>query len=145
MRLLALLPTLLLLRFLSESALCLPVGLPLPLRFSPLAAWLVGFVAVLGVLLVVPLDVAVVSALGSGEGDFLSVLGESSVELVLESGLFEPPPNILFNSRPPCEERLRRLLPARFSGRGKTRGLVVRGLRSESYVRDSCWKLWGDL
>ena len=94
---------------------------------------------------VVPVEAVVVaSVLRSGEGDFLSDLEESSVaaaELELESDLFEPPPNILFNSRPPCEERLRRLFPARFSGRGNTLGLDVQGPRSESYVRDSCWKV----
>ena len=88
--------------------------------------------------------VVVASVLRSGEGDFLSGLEESSAtaaaaaELELESDLFDPPPNILFNSRPPCEERLRRLFPARFSGRGNTLGLDVQGPRSESYVRDSC-------
>ena len=100
MRLLALEPTPLLLRFFSASP-GLPGGLPLPLRFSPLAAWSL----VLGGQADAPSDL-----LESGEGDFLSVSEASVAESGLEE---EPPPNILF-SRPPREERLLRLFPARF-------------------------------
>lgn len=98
-RLLALLPTPLLLRFLSvEAPLSVrPWGLPFPLRFSPLAAWSVVLMG------------AGAFGLDSGEGDLPSVLDSLST---LDPGELEPPPNILFSRLPPCEERLRRLLPA---------------------------------
>lgn len=127
-KLLALLPTPLLLRFFSESALCLPGGLPLPLRFSPLTTWSVGFVE--------PVEVGLASTLGSGDG---GLLPDFESELSAESDLL--PPNILFNSRPPCEVRLRRLLPARFSMLKKDLEVDGSCLRSESYVQDSCGRI----
>ena len=100
-RLLALLPTPLLLRFLSVLAPLSfrPGGLPLPLRFSPLAAW---SVVLMGVAALEP-------GLESGEGDLPSPLVSLSV---FDPEELEPPPNILFSRLPPDEERLRRLLPA---------------------------------
>ena len=64
----------------------------------------------------------------SGEGDLLldlsfPLLPESDADPLtdLEAAELEPPPNILF-SRPPCEERLRRLLPARLIVGGRVEG-----------------------
>lgn len=91
-------------------------GLPLPLRFSPVvtcSAFLVG----IGEAPPEPFSAAPPGDSGEGDGDFVSVLGlEDAVVLGLLSAFGEEPdepPNILLNSRPPCEERLRRLDPAR--------------------------------
>ncbi|KAK5631947.1 hypothetical protein RRF57_007662 [Xylaria bambusicola] len=93
-KLLALLPTPLLLRFFSAALLsefCRPGGLPFPLRFSPLAAWSGSFGA------------------PSGDEDVLeSSEGPSDLEMgSVAAGVsdlapeeLELPPNILF-SRPP--------------------------------------------
>ena len=77
-------------------------GLPLPLRFSPLAIWSAvrDFVGTDSEEL----------GLEPGEGD---LSGFESVSW-LAVALFELPPNILFSRPPPWEERLRRLLPASF-------------------------------
>lgn len=89
-------------------------GLPLPLRFSPVvtcSAFLVG----MGEAPSEPFSAAPPGDSGEGEGDLLSVLEDAAVLGLVSAFGEEPdePPNILLNSRPPCEERLRRLDPAR--------------------------------
>lgn len=114
-RLLALALTPLLRRFFCSAELPELGGLPLPLRFSPLPAWSDDLTGDGGERLAPPASL-------SGDGDFLPafsfwlLLPESDIELVSD---LEPEltPNILV-SRPPWEERLRRLLPARLVGGG---------------------------
>lgn len=111
-KLLALLLTLLLLRFLSvEPPLsCLVGGLPLVWRFSPLAAWSLVLMAA----------TAMGWATAVGEGGLRS---EAASWSFLESSELElEPPNILFSRLPPCEEKLRRLEPASFVEGSKIRG-----------------------
>lgn len=125
-KLLALLLTPLLRRFFWSAELFALGGLPLPLRFSPLAAWSVDLTGD-GEERSAPTK----SCSLSGDGDLLALSAALSFGLVLDAGSdtelasavsdFEPPElelprNILF-SRPPCEERLRRVLPARVVGK----------------------------
>ena len=97
-------------RFFCSAELPEAGGLPFPLRFSPLAAWSLVLTGAGGE----PSDRV------SGEGDLLPVVVSPppSGSDALLSGFApeeEPPPNILL-SRPPWEERLRRLGPARLLG-----------------------------
>lgn len=125
-RLLALLLTPLLRRFFWSAELLTLGGLPLPLRFSPLAAWSAALTGD-GEERSAPAK----SCSLSGDGDLPTLSAALSFGLVLDAGSdtelasafsdFEPPElelprNILF-SRPPCEERLRRVLPARVVGK----------------------------
>lgn len=79
-------------------------GLPLPLRFSPVAERLVDFIGAGGEVEVEPGELALVAAAEPGEGGLLSVvLGLESGEEGLSAfgAELDEPPNILLNSRPP--------------------------------------------
>jgi len=141
-RLLALALTPLLRRFFCSAELALG-GLPLlPLRFSPLAA---VSVVLMGVGEVRSRFWSAAGASLSGDGDLRPALSfwlllESELELVSDFEL----PNILF-SRPPCEERLRRLLPARLVdycwrivGEGMARACVMRRQREKGGIKAVC-------
>lgn len=116
-----------LLRLLAPTA---PVlgGLPLPLRFSPVATWSVVLMGA-GEVPGGELEPSNLAEALSGEGDLLPV------DLAADSGdvgsafceALDEPPNILLNSRPPWAEILRRLDPARLTiwgGRGELRELL---------------------
>lgn len=88
----------------------------MPLRFSPVVTCS-AFLVEMGEAPPEPFSAAPPGDSGDGDGDVLSVFEfEDEVVLGLLSAFGEEPdepPNILLNSRPPVEERLRRLDPAR--------------------------------
>ena len=86
-------------------------GLPLPLRFSPVVTCSACLDVEIGEAPPEPFSAAPPGDSGEGEGDLLSVLVLGLLSAFGEEP--DEPPNILLNSRPPVEERLRRLDPAR--------------------------------